>query len=182
MGRHIVRDSSVRRHKARADSHLYRRRVRTEACAIDWNPMPGIIEPHQHCRIAARRDDSIRFRILLERVVLEEFTALRVRYTILAIHDVRGSTVRFAHGRRTRQRFDMTRTLLAGVAVTSDAHDRSARKRQRDSSARTLGQYLIIGHANGHVCFPIDGGRIFYALFSIYATYSKEYQQGLSSN
>ena len=126
MGGHIVRESAGLRRKARADSHLYRRRVRTEACSIDRHPMPGVVEAHQHCRIAAGGNDPIRFRILLELVILEAFLALRVRYTILTINYVRGSAVRFTHGRRSRQRIDTTRTFLAGVAITRDTPDRCA--------------------------------------------------------
>jgi ribonucleotide reductase alpha subunit len=63
VNRYIVRDSGRVGCKARADSQLDRRRVRTEARTIDRNPMPSVVETHQHRRIATGCDDPVCFRI-----------------------------------------------------------------------------------------------------------------------
>src|ERR1700689_5392273 len=65
------------------------------------------------------------------------------------------ATVRVAHGRGVRQRFDTTRTFLARVTVTGDASNRVSPEQQGNSPARTLREHRIVGHFIGHRYLPI---------------------------
>ena len=152
MGRHAVGGHFAILHKARANTHLYRRRTRPEARAINWDPMPRVIEAHHDRRIAAGRDDSTCPGILLELIVFEEFGALRVGYAILTIEDVLRTPVWISHGRCIRQRLDAARTFLARVAEASKTPNWRALERQSDGSTGTLGKHRAARPLKRHAC------------------------------
>ena len=137
MRRHVIGKNDIFRQKSRADTHLYRRRVRLEASPVDGYPMPRIVEAHRDSRIAARRENTLGLRILLHRDIFEELAPLCICNSVFAVRHVCGTAVRISHGRCVRQCFDTARTVLARVAITYETHDRRAVQRQRDGSART---------------------------------------------
>jgi hypothetical protein len=93
------------------------------------------IEIHEHRRIAARGNDPVGDRRLLEFVTSQKLGSFAAFDAVFSIENIGRPAVGIAHGARVRQGFDLLRSLLAIVAVADSAYNWPADCSQLDATA-----------------------------------------------
>jgi hypothetical protein len=131
---HVVRKMDARGPRLRVDAHLQGRQISPQRRLVHRQPVP-LLEFEEHRRIAAGGDDPSRRRLVPELEAPEQLRSLRIFDAILAVEDVGGPAVGTANGTPIRERFDLSGTFLAALAVAGDAHNGSADRFEFDASA-----------------------------------------------